>query len=233
MPRISLIIPCYNEEENIKLLFSQILKLKTKINLEVIIINNGSIDNTRKKILIYKKKIRGIKIVNIKKNIGFGNGVKKGIKKASSDIICYTHGDLQISLDSVLKAYKIYVAQKSKNILVKGTRRSRPFVDIFFTLLMSLFNTFLFRKFLFDIHAQPNLFNKYLIKNIKFLPDDMSIDLYIILCAKIKKYNILRFKVNFLKREFGIGSNDTLIKKVKYSLLSLFCSLRIFLNGRY
>ena len=61
MPRISLIIPCYNEEENIKLLFSQILKLKTKINLEVIIINNGSIDNTRKKILIYKKKLEELK----------------------------------------------------------------------------------------------------------------------------------------------------------------------------
>ena len=48
------------------------------------------------------------------KNIGFGNGVKKGLKRSTADIICYTHGDLQIKMSNILIAYKIYKSQKKK-----------------------------------------------------------------------------------------------------------------------
>ena len=233
MANLSLIIPCYNEEKNIKKLFNSISKLRNKFSIETIIINNGSTDNSRKAIDLNKKRIKGLKIINIKKNMGFGNGVKKGISKAKSDLVCYTHGDLQIDLANVLKAYKIYKSEKSKKVFVKGKRGSRPLFDIFFTFFMSFINSILFRKILFDIHAQPNLFPKKLIKNINFMPNNMSLDLYVFLCSKINNYKIIRFKVNFLKRKHGIGSNDNLFKKVKYSLLSLLSSLRIFFYGRF
>jgi polyisoprenyl-phosphate glycosyltransferase len=233
MTELSLIIPCYNEEKNIKRLFYQVSKLEKKINLEFIIVNNGSKDETKKKILIFKKNIKKIKIVNIRNNIGFGNGIKMGIKKATADIICYTHGDLQINLTNVQKAFKIYELKKNKNILIKGSRFNRSFFNNFFTISMSFLNTLIFRKYLPDIHAQPNLFKKKMIKNINFLPDGMILDLYIFLCARIKNYEVVRFKVKFLDRKHGIGSNETVLRKVKYSLLSIFSSLMIFFNGRF
>lgn len=98
---------------------------------------------------------------------------------------------------------------------------------------MSLFNSLLFRKILWDIHAQPNLFNKSIIKNINFLPNNMLIDLYVLLCAKIKNYEVFRFDVRFSDRKFGEGSNDSLFKKIKYSLLSILSSLRLFFNGKF
>ena len=233
MPKISLIIPCYNEEKNIKPLFDEVSRLQKKIDLELVIINNGSKDKTQKEIDINKKKIRKIKIINIKNNIGFGNGVKKGLKISTSNIVCYTHGDLQIKLENIIKAYKIYVFKKSKKVMVKGLRYNRPFFDIFFTYCMSFLNTIIFRKFLYDIHAQPNLFHKSMIKKISYLPNDMTLDLYILLCAKIKNYEIIRFKLKFANRKHGVGSNDSLNKKIKYSLLSIFSSLRIFFNGSF
>ncbi len=233
MSNISLIIPCYNEEKNIKPLFEQVKKLQKKIALEFIVVNNGSEDKTEEEINIHKKKIKYIKVVKIKKNIGFGHGVKKGIKKSTSDIICYTHGDLQIKLSNILTAYKIYKSQKKKNIFVKGLRMNRSFFDNFFTHAMSFFNSLIFRKSLVDIHAQPNLFHRSMLKNINYLPDNMILDLYVLLSAKIKKYEVLRFKVKFLSRKYGSGSNDNLFKKVKYSLLSILSSLRIFLNGNF
>ena len=233
MLKLSLIIPLYNEEKNIKPLFNQVSKLQKKINLEFIAVNNGSKDNSTKEMRLFKKKINNLKIINIKKNIGFGNGIKVGISKAKCDLICYTHGDLQYDLFNILKAYKIYKLNKTKKILIKGRRSNRPLFDIFFTFFMSTINTILFRKLLVDIHAQPNLFNKSLIKNINLLPNNMIFDLYILLSAKIKNYKITRFKVNFLNRQHGVGSNDSLVKKLKYSLLSLFSSLNIFFNGRF
>lgn len=233
MADLSLVIPCYNEEKNIKKLFNDIYKIKNKLSIEIIIINNGSTDNSKKVINLNKKKIKGIKIINVEKNVGFGHGVKMGISKAKSKAVCYMHGDLQIDIKNVLKTYRIYESEKSKKIFVKSKRSNRPLIDIFFTFLMSVFNSVLFRKYLYDIHAQPNLFHKSMIKNIKQLPNDMSLDLYIFLCAKFYNYKIVRFKVNFLKRKHGVGSNDNLIKKVKYSLHSLFSSLKIFFNASF
>ena len=233
MANLSLIIPCYNEEKNIKKLFSSISKLKNKLSLETIIINNGSTDNSSKVIKLNKKKVKGLKIINIKKNIGFGNGVKAGISKAKSNLICYTHADLQIDLTNVLKSYRIHKSEKSKKIFVKGIRGKRLLMDVIFTFLMSVVNSILFRKILHDIHAQPNLFNRSLIKNINHLPNNMSLDLYIFLCAKIYNYKITRFKVDFLKRKHGVGSNDNLIKKIRYSLLSTFSSLKILFYANF
>ena len=233
MPKVSLIIPCYNEEKNIKPLFEQVKKLQKKIDLELIVVNNGSVDKTEKEINIFKKKIKNIKVVKVMKNIGFGNGVKKGLKRSTADIICYTHGDLQIKMNNILIAYKIYKSQKKKNIFIKGLRVNRSFFDNFFTLAMSIFNSLIFRKSLFDIHAQPNLFHKSMLNNIDNLPDNMILDLYIFLSAKIKKYEVFRFKVKFLTRKYGAGSNDSLAKKIKYSLLSILSSLRILFNGNF
>lgn len=233
MPQLSLIIPCYNEEKNIKSLFSAVSNIQKKISLEVIIVINGSKDKTEQEVYKNKKRIKNIKIVKIKNNIGFGHGVKKGIQKSTARIICYTHGDLQIKLDSVIQAYKIYKSKKKDKLLVKGNRFNRSIVDIFFTYAMSLVNSFIFRKLLIDIHAQPNLFNKLMIKNINHLPDGMLLDLYILLCAKINNYEVLRFRVNFLNRKYGKGANDDLIKKIKYSLLSIFSSLRLLIYGKF
>ena len=233
MADLSLVIPCYNEEKNIKELFDQISKLENKFNLEIIIVNNGSTDNSAEVINSEKKIIKNLKIVQIEKNIGFGNGVKLGIKHATSNLISYTHGDLQIDLENIYKAFNIYKTADFKKNFVKGSRKKRSLIDSIFTLLMSIINTILFRKILYDIHAQPNLFQKSLIKNLDFLPNNMSLDLYMLVNAKINNYKILRFEVNVLKRKHGIGVNENLAKKIKYSLLSLFSSFNILFHGRF
>ena len=107
MANLTLVIPCYNEEKNIKELFDQISQLENKLSLEVIIVNNGSTDNSAQAINSKKDTIKNLKVVEVKKNIGFGNGIKQGIKNSTSEIVCYTHGDLQVDLDYVHQAYKI------------------------------------------------------------------------------------------------------------------------------
>ena len=72
-----------------------------------------------------------------------------------------------------------------------------------------------------------------MIKNVYNLPDNMLLDLYIVLCAKKNNYKIMRFNVKFLDRKYGKGSNDNLIKKIKYSLLSIFSSLRLLIHGKF
>ena len=75
---LSVVVPCYNEEENIPLIISKFNKILEESNekIEVILVNNGSIDDSKK---IFEKNIlkikQNIRVLNIKKNIGYGHGI--------------------------------------------------------------------------------------------------------------------------------------------------------------
>lgn len=222
----SLVIPCYNESKNISYLFNEIKSLQKNNNFEVIIVDNGSFDNTENKINEHIFKIRNYKIIKIKKNIGFGNGVKQGLLRCTSNNVCYIHSDLQIALSACIKASKIYKASK-KEIFVKAIRVNRKAVDWVFTFFMSLYNSLIFGEILKDIHAQPNFFRKPSKNIILSAPNDMLIDLFFFVFFKKKKVSVRRFNVFFKKRKFGQGSNDKMIKKINYAYYSSIKSFNV------
>jgi glycosyltransferase involved in cell wall biosynthesis len=216
----SLIIPCFNESKNIPILIKKYQNfLKDKKN-ELILVNNGSKDDTDKIIKKYLR-YRNIRTFNVKKNIGFGYGLKKGIMFAGGKVIIYSHADLEVNPKDVMKSISIYNKNNfKKKIFIKGNRINKlknhwSLLDIFFSYSLTLISSILFQKKIFDIHAMPVLFSNDLKKKIGYYPNDFSIDLSIYLAAKKNDYKIIRFPVNFnkKKRRFGEGSSDSLKKK--------------------
>ena len=201
--KVTIIIPCYNEELNIPFLIKKCAKVYNQNNnIKFILVNNGSTDGSKNVLNLNKKSF--IKIINLRKNNGYGNGIIAGIREAEGDIIGWTHADLQTDIEDILVATKIF--KKNKLFFVKGNRFGRNFMDKILTLLMSIFETILFKKVMYDINAQPTLFNKKLIREINFFPKDFTIDLYIYYIALVKSYEIKRFPVKFSRRKFGISS---------------------------
>jgi len=93
--KISIIIPCYNEENTVdKLIHMVLLSNIGKIKKEIIVINDGSTDNTRQKLIKFVK-YKNIKIINKKKNEGKGAAIKSGLSKASGDIVIIQDADLE------------------------------------------------------------------------------------------------------------------------------------------
>ena len=102
----SLIIPFFNEEKNIPLVIKRIKKIyKKSKNLEFILVNNGSNDNSE---IVFKKNLnkkdKRIKYFKIKKNIGYGYGIKYGLKKSKGKYIGWTHSDMQTDPIDILKS---------------------------------------------------------------------------------------------------------------------------------
>jgi polyisoprenyl-phosphate glycosyltransferase len=235
MNKFSLIIPCYNEQNNIDELTNQIIYLNKRVSFDAILIDNGSNDETRKELIKVRenKKIKNLELVFIDKNIGFGNAIKKGILKSRNDLICYTHADLQTDLNDVLTAYEIYIKNGAKNLFIKGYRLKRTLFDSFFTYGMTLIISLLFLSKLKDIHAQPNFFNKNIIKNINFLPNDFSIDIYLLLAAKKTKQKLIRFNVFFSKRLHGIGNNEKFLRKILHAVKIILSSFKLIFSGKF
>ena len=201
---LSLIIPCFNEEENLSILIENLLEIEDNFH-EIIIVNNGSTDNTTAVIsqLVHNKDTC-IKVVELTQNNGYGHGIKAGIHTASGEIIAWTHADLQTDPKDVVKAFKFYIKNSNyKKCILKGKRIGRGFFDNFFTVCMSLISSIAMKARLTDINAQPKIFHSDFLKNLKDAPDDFSLDLYILYKATTNNYSILEYPVNFGNRLFG------------------------------
>jgi glycosyltransferase involved in cell wall biosynthesis len=84
--RFSLIIPCYNESKNLPKLLENCKNI-LKNNIELILVNNGSFDNSNTVLKKLKKKNTKIHIVSIKKNVGYGHGILAGLNKVIINLI--------------------------------------------------------------------------------------------------------------------------------------------------
>lgn len=120
--RISVIIPAYNEQENVKFVHEEVLRVLEKMELdyyEIIFINDGSTDGTLGEL----KKIKPVKIINFRKNFGQTAAMDAGIKTASGDLIATMDGDGQNDPADIPK-----MLEKMKNDdldVVSGWRKIR------------------------------------------------------------------------------------------------------------
>ena len=64
-----------------------------------------------------------VKLLRIKKNIGYGHGIMEGVRYASGDIISWTHADLQTDLIDILEAQKIFINHEDyPDCILKGKK---------------------------------------------------------------------------------------------------------------
>lgn len=206
--KTSIIVPCYNEQDNIKALVKHFCKISKKYRIELILVNNGSEDATKSMIQKYEKIYPFVKLVHVEVNQGYGYGILQGLQKASGEYLGWIHADLQSNPDVFCKM--IHAAkQEQAEFLFKGIRTNRPFVDTLFTFGMSIYESIYLKQMLWDINAQPVMFSRSFFESWKDAPYDFSLDLYIYYMAKKRKIKIRRFVSRQYQRMNGISSWNT------------------------
>jgi dolichol-phosphate mannosyltransferase len=144
--RLSVIIPVYNQEKELP---SLLMRLKqalssTSLNYELIIVNDGSRDNTLE-ILQKERQLDGdVQIISYPKNKGKGYAVKKGIMQARGNIVLFVDGDLEISPDAIrdyvneLRGCDLVIASKSHPLSKINAPESRKFLSKAFNLYVRI-----------------------------------------------------------------------------------------------
>ena len=228
MINLSIVLPCYNESKSIPILLENFSEKLNRKDVELIIVNNGSNDSTKSTLSNLKKKYDFLRIIHIKKNIGYGNGILSGLKKAKGDYISWTHADLQTDPYDVIKGFEKFKKKLSPKIFLKGLRYGRSVKDIIFTIGMSFFETILLKKFFWDINAQPNIIHKKFFKSLNKIPSDFSFDLFFYYNVKKQGLKIFRFPVKFHKRKFGSSHwNFDFKNKMKFIKRTINYSLEL------
>lgn len=167
--KISIIIPVFNEENNIIPLVESLSKNLKKISLakfEIIFVDDGSTDSTFGKILIAKKKNSNIRVLKLRKNFGKAAAYSLGFSKAKYETIVTMDGDLQddpseisLYLKKLSEGYDLVTGWKTSG---KGTFNK--------TLLSKIFNkvvNFSFGINLHDFNCPFKAFKKEVIQGIK------------------------------------------------------------------
>lgn len=216
--KLSIVVPCYDEAENIPLILKRFAEVISRDDVEVLLVDNGSRDNSAEVLRELLPKYPFAKSICVKENQGYGYGIVQGLKACEGEFIGWTHADMQTDPADLLKALDIIEKNNdSEKIFVKGNRKGRPAFDQFFTSGMSVFETLYMGVKLYDVNAQPNVFSKKFFETWENPPKDFALDLYALYMAQKAGLQIERFEVVFPERIHGESHwNNGLSAKWKF-----------------
>lgn len=160
-PEISLVMPCYNEEESLPYSVPQLLRAfeRAGYRLQLVTVNNGSRDRTGDVISNYAAQHPEITPVTVATNIGFGNGILAGLPHATAPWVGTVAADGQVDAEDLVRLYEAALGTDGQ-VLAKVRRRFR--MDGFLRKIISIaYNGFVWLLWpgigTLDVNGQPRL----------------------------------------------------------------------------
>lgn len=172
---VSIVIPLYNEEQNVKELdrrFKQLFTKEKNYNFEIVAVEHGSTDSTFERLLNLRKADKRIKILQLSKNFGNADaGIIAGLHFASGDAVVITTADLQDPPETISKflrkweqGYEIVYGVIKKRA---DTNFSRKFLSILFYKILNLSTGNIFPENVSDF----KLIDKKVTETVKTMPE--------------------------------------------------------------
>jgi len=230
---LSIIVPVFNEEKGIENAIAQIYKDATlnpikKIisSFEVIIIDDGSFDNTGKIIEGQKSKYKNFKIIKHKKNQGLGAAIRDGIDHSSKEYITYLPADGQVFLRDIYKGLE--VAPMADLILTY--RDSRLDYNMYRHMLSSVL--MIFMKIFFDLNFKDYNWVHIYKKNSLYLIKTKSKGVFylgeVVARMHVGGFKILEAEAGYNPRSTGVSKNArlTIALQTLFDLLKLWWELK-------
>ncbi len=123
MPKLSIVVPCYNEQETVEIFYDEVTKVLDEMQMdrEIIYVNDGSADATMEKLLaLYEAHPGIVKVIDFSRNFGKEGAFLAGLRACTGDYITVMDADLQ---DPPSYLPKMFALMEEKDLDVVGTRR--------------------------------------------------------------------------------------------------------------
>ena len=224
--KISIIIPCFNEEKTLSKIVDKVLKFKS-FEREIIIVDDCSEDDTPNIISDLLSKFNEIKSIRHEKNYGKGAGIKSGVKISTGDIILIQDADLEYNpedYDNLLEPFlktDADVVYGSRFLGGKYVRLSFFWHYVANKLLTTLSNTFTNLN-MTDMETGYKLFKSEAIKSIDLKEKSFGIEPEITVKLAKKKYNFYEVPISYSGRSYDEGKKIGL----KDAFKAIYCIVR-------
>ena len=215
----SIIVPFYNEE---KLLEQSVIDLiKEDFNKEIILVNDGSVDNSKNIALNLQASYENIILLDSEENKGKGHAVQLGFKRAAGDIVGIYDADQEYSASDLKKL--VDCIQTDDLDYICGSRfigereRSNIYLRTYFAnkFLSYLFSN-IYKVKITDIATCLKLFKKEVIEGINFEKNDFSIEVELIARVTVKTKKFKELPISYKARSYQDGKKIKFIDGLKY-----------------
>jgi len=221
--KLSIIIPCYNEEKTLKTIVERVLNFKD-LDKEIIIVDDCSIDSSKiiiKELENLYPEIRGI---FLEKNLGKGSALKKGFEEVSGDIVLIQDADLEYDpkdYTALIKPFKHTDAD-----VVYGSRfmggdyvRLHFFWHFVANKILTLVTNIVTNLNMSDMETGYKLFKKSVIQSINIKEKSFGVEPEITVKLARKKYIFYEVPISYQGRSYEEGKKITL----KDAFSALYC----------
>ena len=220
---LSIIIPVFNEEKYLKDLFFDLKKYFNSENIEVIVVNDGSIDKSKFILEELKKNNYKFiyKLISLDKNFGKGYAVREGAKHSIGKYLLLQDADLELDIKDSKEIYEIIDNDESIDCIfgsryLSGKLKKHSY---FINELIGKFNTFIFNLFfgqsLSDIHCGLKIFHRDVYKKINLSVNDFGLEIDIASQIIKNNYFIYEVGVSYFSRTVKAGKKITWIDGLK------------------
>jgi polyisoprenyl-phosphate glycosyltransferase len=214
MPKISIIIPCYFNAENIPVTKKRLVEneslFESDVTFEYVMVDDGSKDNTVAELLKFRDEHKGVKVIKLAGNVGSYNAILAGMNYATGDCCVVIAADLQDPPELMVKMYSHW---KNGIKLIVGNRADRQ--EPFFQKAFSSTYHKLIRKFALKNIPEGGFdyvfFDKQLKDEVVKINEKNTNTLYLLAWLN---YDMVCIPYTRVKREVG-KSRWTLKKKIK------------------
>jgi len=223
---ITIIIPCFNEEKTIEIIVEKVQKYKNH-PLEIIIVDDCSIDNTA---LIIQKIVSiypNIKTFRHNINQGKGAAVCTGIKHAIGDVIIIQDADLEYDPNDYTALIEPFL--KTDADVVYGTRfkgasytRLHFFWHYLANKILTTMTNFVTNLNMSDMETGYKLFKTEIVKNLILKEKSFGIEPEITIKLAKKKYIFYEVPISYNGRSYDQGKKITL----KDAFIAIYCIFR-------
>ncbi len=221
---LSIIIPVFNEEQYIVKLFDDILKYFNQNYVEIIFVNDGSYDNSKK--ILEELKLNtnynlNFKLINLDKNTGKGNAVRRGMSIANGEYLLLQDADLELDVKDSKEIYNIIKDDRDikcifgSRYLSGKLKKHNYFINQFIGKLNTLIFNIFFGQSLTDIHCGLKIIHRDVYEKINLTINDFGLE--IDMASQIIKQNFFIYEVgvSYFSRSVKAGKKITWIDGVK------------------
>lgn len=137
MKLLSIVVPCYNEEENVPYFYEELLKqdqklMESEVSIEIIYIDDGSRDRTVEEVKKLRERDERVHLVSFSRNFGKEAGIFAGLQKAKGDYVVLMDADLQ-DPPSLLPEMFSYIEEGYDSVATRRvSRKGEPPIRSFF-----------------------------------------------------------------------------------------------------
>lgn len=197
--KISFVIPVFNEEESLKILYKEILENISDNDYEIIFIDDGSSDNSFHVMQLLASEDTQVKIIKFRRNFGKAAALQIGFEKCCGDVIFTMDADLQ---DNPVEIPNFLAKIDEGYDLVSGWKKKRH-DPISKTLPSKLFNKVTSASFKLKLHDYNCGFKAYKKEVVKEIDIYGDMHRYIPALVHAKGFKIAEISVEHRAREFG------------------------------